>query len=46
MLEVLKRKALRSKLKRQKISILADLMEVNRKLKILDQLDDKEKKDD
>ena len=45
MVSKLKRILLRKKLKKEKVRLLCDLMEVKRKLKILDELDkeDKEK---
>ena len=45
MLSALKRMVLRKKLKKEKRDILLSLMEVNRKLKILDGIDAKEKKE-
>ena len=43
MLDNLKRILLRKKLKKEKIRILYELMEIKRKIKILDELDEKDK---
>ena len=45
MLGKFKRELLRRKLKKDQRNILLELMEVKRKLKILDELDEKNKKD-
>ena len=45
MINRIKRTLLRKRLKKDKLNILADLIEVNRKLKILDELDEKEKRE-
>ena len=44
MLNKLKRKILRKKLKKEKLDLLCDLIELNKKLKALDDMDEKEKK--
>ena len=40
-----KRTLLRKKLKKEEFKLLADIMEIKRKLKILDKLDEKEKRE-
>jgi hypothetical protein len=45
MISQVKRLLLRRKLKKEKVRLLYELMEVKRKLKILDELDEKEKKE-
>lgn len=45
MISRLKRMILRKNLKKEKIALLAQVMEINKKLKILNEIDDKAKKE-
>ena len=45
MFSALKRRILREKLKKEKFRILAELVSVNKKLKILEEMEEKEKKE-
>lgn len=46
MIGKLKRRLLRKKLKREKLRILSELLAVNKKLKILDEMEEEDKKKD